>query len=353
MIIKNKLEYFTIIFLVLAAIIPQITLLYAFVNFSLNYLSIFVCLCIILFLSKSNYKFQFTYFFKLFLFLLFAGILYVFESQGGLIIILSFLILVILIFNKFDNELLYFLIKRIFVIISLISFISYFLFLLGYTSPFTFYLNGRGIMYVHLFTLSDFDEFNLFNPNSWRFYGFFNEPGALAAMSGIFIVKENFRFKDNIILYIFVLCSFSTGIFVGLFFSYLYINYKKFFNIYFLSLFLVLLIFYFFGRGSSILFLSYLHEKMFYFTYDFFDFEEDRLRYSFLNYLNLNLILFFLYVSIFFFIPVRFIVLFILMGLYRHHFVLNSVPVLIIIFFSFFHLYTKKSKNNQLKYNHD
>jgi hypothetical protein len=216
--------------------------------------------------------------------------------------------------------------------------------LFGFSSPSSFYLNGRGIMYIHFFTLSDFEEFSFFNPNSWRFYGFFNEPGALAAMSGIFVVNENFKFRNNIWLYIFIFSSFSTGIFVSLFFSYLYINYKKFFNLYFLGFFILLVLFYFFGRNSSFLFISYFHQKMFYFTYDFFSFEEDRLRYSFLKYLFENPILFLLYISIFFLIPIRFVALFILMGLYRHHFILNSVPILIIIFFIFFNLTNNKQK---------
>jgi hypothetical protein len=344
---KINLEFYSIILLIVSAIIPQITIFYAYINFSLNYISIILSIFILLFLTKSNYRFNFNYFFRLFLFLISAGILYIYESNGGLIIILSLLILIILVLNKFDNFIIYTLIKRIFIIFSTISFISYILYLFKFTSPFPFYLNGRGIMYLHLFTLSDFDEFNIFNPNSWRFYGFFNEPGALAAMSGIFIVSENFKFKKNMILYLFILCSFSTGIFVGLFFSYLYINYKKFLNLYFILLFLGLLLFYIFGKNSPFLFLSYFHEKLFYFTYDFFDFEEDRLRYSFLNYLFGNPFYFFLYLSLFFFIPSRFIALFILMGLYRHHFILNSIPILILIFFPFFYL-SKKSFKKQL-----
>lgn len=349
---KFNLEYLSVFILILSAIIPQVTVLYSFINFSLNYISIIVCIFILLFLSKNSFKIHFNYFFRLFLFSIFSGILYIFESNGGLIVILSLLILIILVINKYENYLIYNLFKRIFIFLSFISFISYILYIFKLTTPSSFNLNGRGVMYLHLFTLSDFEEFNIFNPNSWRFYGFFNEPGALAAMSGIFIVSENFKFKNNIILYFFILSSFSTGIFVGLFFSYLYINYKKFFNLYFLFFFLFLIFFYFYGRNSPVLFLSYAHEKLFYFTYDFFDFEEDRLRYSFLNYLFINPLFFILYLTLFILIPSRFLALFMMMGLYRHHFILNSVPALIIIFYPFFYL-SKRNFKNQIYYKYD
>lgn len=318
----------------LSALLPQLALLYAFVNFSLNIISIILCFVIILFIPVYVKKISFHFNINAFLFIILSGILYIFESSGGLILLLSLLVYFVSSLNKSDYFNKYYdLLKSQLKIFFLLSFISYFLFVFGLTNPYSFQDFGRGQVYLHYFLLSDFPSFEFLNPNTWRFYAFLNEPGAAAAVSGTIILKERFSFKGNEIFWATIFASFSTGIFVALMISYLVLNFKKEYFIIILILIIMIISFYFVGANSSSLFVSYLHEKMFYFTYEFFSYKDDRLQFSFLNYLFQAPIFFFLYILMLAILPSRFIIFFILIGLYRHHFILNSIPFLLLIFY--------------------
>jgi hypothetical protein len=315
-------------------ILPQFSILYSVFNFSLNIISISFCVILILYLPFKFKRYNLNFNLRAFLFIIAGGILYINESKGGLIILLSLLIYFLLSLSKNQIDLGYYIfLKNQLKLLFGISLISFILFVFKLTIPFEFFMEGRGSMYVHFFLLSDFPSFEPLNPNTWRFYGFLNEPGAAAAISGTLIVKEKFKFKGNEIFWLTVLASFSSGIFVALLITYICINMKIDYVPYIVALLIFILLFYFFGANSSNLFVSYLHEKVFYFTYDFFSFKDDRLQYSFLKYLSEAPIFFFLYVCLLFLIPTRFGILFLIMGLYRHHFILNTLPFLLLIFY--------------------
>jgi len=319
---------------IFSILLPQFALLYAFLNFSLNIISLIICLVVFIFVIVQHNKNNFHFNLNAFILVLFGGLLYIHESGGGLILALSLLVyFIVFISQRTKDNSYYDILKPQLKFFFYLSLISYFLFLFGLTTPFSFQDNGRGEVYLHYFLLSDFPSFEITNPNTWRFYAFLNEPGAAAAVSGVVIIKERFTFKGNEVFWLTILASFSTGIFVTLMASYLVLNFKK---QYFPVIFIltgVLLAFYIFGANSSSLFVSYLHEKVFYFTYDFFSYKDDRLQFSFLNYLFLSPFLFFIYVLMLIMVPIRYIMFFILMGLYRHHFILNTIPFLLVVFY--------------------
>jgi|694.fasta_scaffold154801_2 hypothetical protein len=318
----------------ISALLPQFSILYSVFDFSLNIFSIFFCVILLLSLPFNFKRYNLNFNLNSFLFIIAGGILYINESKGGLIILLSLFIYLLLSLTKNQLDLGYYIfLKKHLKILFGISLISYILFLFKLTTPVEFFMEGRGSMYVHYFLLSDFPSFEPINPNSWRFYAFLNEPGAAAAISGTIIVKEKFAFKGNQIFWLTVLASFSSGIFLALVITYIYLNMKINYVLYIIVLLVIIFLFYFLGANSSNLFISFLHEKVFYFTYDFFSFKDDRLQYSFLKYLFETPIFFFIYFFLLILIPSRFRILFLIMGLYRHHFVLNSIPFLLIIFY--------------------
>jgi hypothetical protein len=317
------------------ALLPQFSILYSTIGFSLNLISIPILFISLILIPLKYSQFTFNFNLRAFLFIIFGGIIYIYESKGGLIIILSLLVYTYVFINKsYNNWGFYDIFKSQLKVLLFISLVSFLFFILNLSNPFPFSMEGRGIMYVHYFFLSDFPTFEIFDPNSWRFYAFFNEPGAAAALSGTIIVKENFSIKRNLIFWITILASFSSGIFVALFITFIYLNFKKDYIVFIFIFSITLILFYFLGDNSPIFFVSYLHQKVFYFTYDFFSYKDDRLQYSFLHYIYESPIFFIFYLLLIYFIPSRFRIFFLVMGLYRHHFIINSLPVLIIILFA-------------------
>jgi hypothetical protein len=317
------------------ALLPQFSILYSLVGFSLNLISIPFLLISLIFVSLKYSQYSFKFSLRAFLFIVFGGIIYVYESKGGLIIVLSLLVYVYLYLNRFHNNWeFYHVLKSQLKVLLFVSLVSFLLFTLNLTPSSPFLMEGRGIMYLHYFLLSDFPAFEIIDPNSWRFYAFFNEPGAAAALSGTIIVKEKFTFKGNEIFWITILASFSSGIFVALFLTFIYLNFKRDYLIFIFLMLIAVILFYILGANSSNFFVSYLHQKVFYFTYDFFSYKNDRLQYSFLSYIFDSPLFFLLYLFLIYLVPSRFRVFFLIMGLYRHHFIINTLPVLVIIFFS-------------------
>lgn len=222
-----------------STLLPQFALLYAFLNFSLNIISVIICLVVFIFVvvQQKNNNFQFNV--NAFILILFGGLLYIYESGGGLILALSLLVFYILFISERTSSNSYYdILKCQLKFFFFLSLISYFLFLFGLTTPYSFQDNGRGEVYLHYFLVSDFSSFELSDPNTWRFYAFLNEPGAAAAVSGVVIIKDRFSFQgewnflgDNFSqLFNWYICSFNGIIFSlkfqeAIFFYYFYFSY--------------------------------------------------------------------------------------------------------------------------------
>lgn len=267
------------------------------------------------------------------LFTIIVGLIYFYESGGMATALVSLFLVFVLTHEGFKASKLYPILKRMVIILFILALISYILYLFGLSENHPFYYDGRGIVYRHYFLVSDFSRFEILNPNTWRFYGFLNEPGAAAALAGIFLVNENYKIKGNKWLWFIVLITFSTGTFMSLGISYLFSKLKRGYIRYILLVLILIPLIYFIGKESDLLFFRYLHEKIFYITYDFFDFQEDRFQYSFLQYLSSAPIIFLLYCALFIIMPKRFVIYFLLMGLYRHHFILNTILILLPLFY--------------------
>jgi hypothetical protein len=179
--------------------------------------------------------------------------------------------------------------------------------------------------------LTDFPWWDKDKPNTWRFYGFSNEPGAAAAIILLFLVNENFNIRKNKFLTFLGVLTFSTS-FYGIFFIYfLYYNWRSFYKLILPLIFI---------GGSTLIMheeniiFDYLKVKIFYIFFEDFNYEL-RIDSSFFYLFELNLMLGLIYFISIFLLPKKFWLFFLAMGFYRFHFIFNFIPLIISIIYTY------------------
>jgi hypothetical protein len=205
--------------------------------------------------------------------------------------------------------------------------LSHVLFLNDLTVPIDFNFGDRP-MYLHWFAISDY-PLRSENPSTWRFYGFLNEPGSLAAFILLFLVKEGFRIRGNVLFWISGLFTFSTS-FMGIVLFYqalsLVTERKIKLEFYFLIFFSVAVAYYFFGTLVT----DYLLVKFFYVFHEDLDYDS-RIDSSIVLLYSKSPLFAVFYVAAILLLPVRFWLLFLVLMFYRVHFFINYVPFLLVL----------------------
>ena len=146
-----------------------------------------------------------------------------FFTQGSIsqIIIVGFLPLLFSLKDDFLNVL-----KINFQRLLILSLIGYLFYLNGFNLNYNFTNSGREY-FTNFLTISHYPKPSFLNPNTYRFYGFFNEPGHLACFCLIFLAFDGFKFKNNFFIWLSALLSFSTAFFFIAPFYIIYFHKKK------------------------------------------------------------------------------------------------------------------------------
>jgi len=316
------------------AVYPILFIPYAFFDVS-AYIVISPLLAFLFISSFTSFSFSNLSFFRLRLLgfnVLMCSILFI--EQGGFspLFILSYA--AILVFSPVSSSRLFNITQNFSILIVLLSLAAYSFYIFG-VPPLLSFTNDERTYYSFIFTVSDYSSFNLFEPNSWRFYGPFNEPGSLASFLFTMLLTVSNLFIKRCIL-ILELLTFSSGFF-GAFLFYILFDYlplvlKQFLALRFSKLLII---------GSIlVVVLLFLASKSSYLSYKIFLADQSvdelvmvRQDLSFFRYLlDSNYLGIFVYSLAVLLAPRRFWLLLFLTGLYRFHFVFNSLTYLTSIF---------------------
>jgi len=216
--------------------------------------------------------------------------------------------------------------KKLTIFLLLLSFISFVGYLLNFFSP-TEVLIGNRIMYLHGFVLTDYQSLDLDSAGSFRFYGFSDEPGAIAAIILLFLINEKFVFRGNKFFIVAGMATFSTSFF-GIFLLYfLYYKWRRIFKFMLPAILIIPVLLAQFGES---LVLEYFYIKLFYIFSDDFNYDP-RLDSSLFYLLEIDFMIALIYVASIFLLPKRFWLFFVLLAFYRVHFIFNTVPLVLFL----------------------
>jgi len=167
-------------------------------------------------------KFEIENFFLIYI-LIFISTYLCFFTQGSITQI-SIIAIIPLMFSLRDDLLN--ILKTNFQRLLILSLIGYVLFLMGFSLNNNF-TNSEREYFTNFLTISHYPNASLLNPNTFRFYGFFNEPGHLACFCLIFLAFDGFKFKNNFFIWLSAVLSFSTAFFFIAPFYIIYFHKKK------------------------------------------------------------------------------------------------------------------------------
>ena len=253
-----------------------------------------------------------------------------FHEFGGFAFIYFLLFASIVVHPSIDRSDLYAKLKVTLEILIIIFAVNHLFYLLGLTNPIELNYSDRNV-YLHGFMQHLAVEFESTRLQSWRFYGFANEPGFLAAIIMLFLIYEKLKLKGNLILWVAGALTFSSGFIAIMIIYFAYFHGYKLKKISFF--FLALLVLYNILPHN----MTNLYEIM---VLKIFEAEQQQMRfesYSFKMYWSTYPYLLFFYVFAIFLTPKRFWLFFLLVGLYRHHFIFTAaVPLIVAISSNFY-----------------
>ncbi len=271
---------------------------------------------------------------KLIAFSVIVSVIYYFESAG--LAFFYYLVFLILLSHPFIEPIgLYIIAKKILKILIIIFFINHILYSMSLTVPVEVNLIDR-TDFIHGFMQHGYPEVSMTSPQSWRFYGFSNEPGLLAAIILLFLISDKLTIKGNLILWLAGLLTFSSGFFIVSIVYFLYFNKIKISS--YTQVAIGILFLYLILPNEIIDFFNVMLSKP-------LDVEEQDSRmayYSFVKYYEENIAILILYMTAIVLTPKRFWLFFILVGLYRHHFIFDAAAPLIMVVT---HAFNRQSKN--------
>ena len=295
-------------------------------------------------------KFKSKNFFLIY-FLICIGTYLCFSTQGSITQILIVGLLPLL-FSLKDDILN--ILKTNFQRLLIVSLIGYFFYLIGFNLNNNFTNSGRDY-FTNFLTISHYPKPSLLNPNTFRFYGFFNEPGHLACFCLIFLAFDGFKFKNNFFIWLSALLSFSTAFFFIAPFYIIYFHKKKLLRYIVPIIITSISIVYILNSYEGNTLIELITYKAFAYT-DYNHAQDGRINYS-IEYqdkfseilfgiensreVNLSSFFsvlrsagifgFFLYLISLTFIPKRFLFMFIMFALFRYNLVFNYVFLISLI----------------------
>ena len=293
------------------------------VSFPVIVFSVFAFIAVILYsrrpVIRANARILF--------FVICISIVYIYEFKG--LAFFYFLAFVLIVIHPSLSDMdLYQKAKKTLELLLVLFFINHLVYLLGAINPVEINLIDRDA-YLHGFMQHGHIKFDVTRPQTWRFYGFADEPGLLAAIIMLFLIYEKLKLKGNVILWTAGALTFSSGFFLIMIIYFFVLSGFK--PLYFIRLTLGLLVLYIILPDNIIDFTVLMTSKV-------FSSEEWMMRlelYSFTKYWKSNPFILFIYLAAVFLTPKRFWLFFVLVGLYRHHFIVASaVPLIIAVVYA-------------------
>lgn len=266
---------------------------------------------------------------RMLVFAMIVSIIY-FHEFGGFAFIYFLLFASVVAHPSLDKSDFYAKLKITVEILIVIFAANHFLYMFGLTNPIELNYDDRNV-YLHGFMQHLAIKFEPTRLQSWRFYGFANEPGLLAAIIMLFLVYEKLKVKGNLILWSAGALTFSSGFFAIMLIYFIYFYRFKLKS--YVYLLLTLIVLYAVLPGYMVNLFEIMILKI-------FEAKELEMRFeshSFTKYWSAYPYLLLLYMFAILLTPKRFWLFFVLIGLYRQHFIFTAaVPLIVAISSTFF-----------------